>query len=96
MHFGALRILVPFQLRDGYTRLCKLSREMAQKAVAGDSNSNRNAIGGEKISADDQENFIKNLLIRCKSELSDTNDGALNLLLENTAVAFKMSTLFTS
>lgn len=39
---------------------------MAQKAVAGDE---------DKVTAEAQESFIKNLLIRCKNELTDTNDG---------------------
>lgn len=54
------------------------SREMAQKTVTSDGGSKKNG-SGEKMSAEDQENFIKNLLIRCKSEMSDTNDGTWNL-----------------
>lgn len=52
---------------------------MAQKtAVPSDGSRNKNS-SDEKMSAEDQENFIKNLLIRCKSEMSDTNDGTLFL-----------------
>lgn len=50
---------------------------MAQKTVVpSDVSRNKNS-SEEKKSVDDQENFIKNLLIRCKSEISDTNDGRL-------------------
>lgn len=47
---------------------------MAQKTVASDGGNEQNA-GGEKVSA---ENFIKSLLIRCKSEITEANDGVFS------------------
>lgn len=53
-----------------------LLRDMAQKTVTGDGTGKKSGTSGGKMSAEDQENFIKNLLVRCKSEMSDTNDGS--------------------
>lgn len=52
---------------------------MAQKTVSGDGTGKKSG-RSEKMSTVDQEVFIKNLLIRCKSEVSDTNDGTSKYL----------------
>lgn len=48
---------------------------MAQKTVAGGGTGKKSGTSGGKMSAEDQEIFIKNLLVRCKSEVADNNDG---------------------
>lgn len=43
---------------------------MAQKSSTG-----HRSGAGDKLSKDAQEKFINSLLMKCKSEMSDTNDG---------------------
>lgn len=55
---------------------------MAQKTVAGDGTGKKSGTSGGKMSTEDQEIFIKNLLVRCKSEMLDNNDGRKKLTLK--------------